>query len=225
MMDFLRTYVLRNLGLKLVSVVLAVGLWLVIARDPVAEIAVQVPVELRNLPNNLEVSSEHIREAEVRVRGPERIVHRLRDSDIHAELDLRQCQPGEQTFDLSAEQVHLPGGLEVVQVVPSQLHLSFDTRATRSVEVHPRVTGDFASGYTISRIDVSPSIVTIVGPKKRVQAVDSAMTDPVDVSGSMDRQTFVTHAYVADPLIQVVDPGIVHVTVIMQKAPVGTRGN
>ena len=34
----------------------------------------------------------------------------------------------------------------------------------------------------------------------------------------MDRGTFVTHAYVADPMVQVVDPAPVRVTVIMQKA-------
>jgi YbbR domain-containing protein len=221
MKDFFRDHVLHNLGLKLVSLVLAAGLWLVLARDKTAVVAVVVPVELQNIPDNLEVSSEHIHDAEVRVRGPERTIHRLQSSDVHAELDLSHIRPGEHTFDLNAEQIRVPRGLQVEQVIPSQLHLAFDTRMTREVEVHPRVTGAFAAGYTISRIEVVPSVVTIIGPKTRVQAVDNAMTDPIDVSGNMDRHTFVTHAYVADPLIQVVNPEIVQVTVIMQKAPNG----
>jgi hypothetical protein len=52
-----------------------------------------------------------------------------------------------------------------------------------------------------------------------VIAVENAITDPVDVSGLMEHGTFVTHAYVADPLIQVVDPASIRVTVIMQKTP------
>ena len=37
----------------------------------------------------------------------------------------------------------------------------------------------------------------------------------------MDRATFVRHAYVSDPLVQVMNPNPVRVTVIMEKAPAG----
>jgi hypothetical protein len=49
-----------------------------------------------------------------------------------------------------------------------------------------------------------------------VEAVESATTDPVDASGTMDRASFVTQAYVPDPLIQVVHPTPIRVTVIME---------
>jgi YbbR-like protein len=65
--------------------------------------------------------------------------------------------------------------------------------------------------------------VTVTGPRARVEAVESATTDPVDASGVMGSQTFSTNVYVADPLIQVVHPVPVHVTVIIEKAP-GTSG-
>ena len=39
MRDFLHRHVIHNLGLKLISIGLAVGLWLAVARDPVAEVA------------------------------------------------------------------------------------------------------------------------------------------------------------------------------------------
>jgi len=50
MKDFLRRRVLHNFGIKLLSLALAVGLWLAVTRDPVAEIAVEVPIEFRNIP-------------------------------------------------------------------------------------------------------------------------------------------------------------------------------
>ena len=62
MRDFLNRFVLHNLGLKLISLGLATGLWLAVARDPVAEVAVDVPIEFHNIPQNLEISSENIRE-------------------------------------------------------------------------------------------------------------------------------------------------------------------
>src|ERR1700674_18907 len=224
MRDFLHRYVLHNLGLKLISLVLAVGLWLAVARDPVAEVAVDVAIEFHNIPQNLEISSENIPKAQIRLRGPERVVHRLRPSDVYAEIELSGVKPGERTFDLAAQQIHQPSELEVVQVVPSQFHLTFDTRLTRQVPVQPRIARTFASGYALERVEVDPPAITITGPKKHVEAVESAITDPLDVSGAINRATFVRHAYVSDPLVQGASPDPVRVTVIMQKVPITGGG-
>ncbi|HEX8811912.1 MAG TPA: hypothetical protein VF742_07950, partial [Terracidiphilus sp.] len=73
MRDFLHRNVFHNLGLKLISLALAVGVWLAVARDPVAEVAVDVAIEFRDIPQNLEISSENIPKAQIRLRGPERV--------------------------------------------------------------------------------------------------------------------------------------------------------
>src|SRR6202795_4432451 len=187
MRDFLRRRVLHNFGIKLLSLALAVGLWLAVTRDPVAEVAVEVPIEFRNIPENLEINTESVPRAEIRVRGPQRIVRRLQPSDIYAEIELSGVKPGEATFDLTAQQVHQPRELEVVQVIPSQFHLIFDTRLIRQVPVRPRVVGNFAEGYRIGQVDVEPAAISISGPRKRVEAVESAITDAIDASGAMDR--------------------------------------
>jgi diadenylate cyclase len=224
MRNFLHRHVLDNLGLKLISLALAVGLWLAVSRDPVAEVAVDVPIEFHNIPQNLEISSENIPKAQIRLRGPERAVHHLQPSDVYAEIELSGIRPGERTFDLTAQQIHQPSELEVVQIVPNQLHLNFDARLIRQVPVQPRIVGTFVSGYSIERVVVEPSTITISGPKKHVEAVESAITDPVDVSGDINRATFTRHAYVSDALIQVASPDPVRVTVIMQKVDATTGG-
>jgi len=221
MSNFLHDRVFHNFGLKLIALGLAVGLWLAVARDPVAEIAVDVPIEFHNIPQNLEISSENIPKAQIRLRGPERVIRRLQPSDVYAEIELGTGKPGERTFDLTSQQIHQPRELEVVQVVPSQFHLTFDVRLTRQVPVQPRIIGNFAAGYQIGRILVDPAEITISGPKKHVEAVESAITDPVDVSGALNQLTFMRHAYVSDPLIQVANPDPVRVTVIMEKVSAG----
>jgi diadenylate cyclase len=225
MTDFLHRHVLHNFGLKLLALALAVALWLAVARDPVAEVAVDVPVEFHNIPENLEINSESVPRAQIWMRGPERIVRRLRSADVYAAIELRGMRVGERTFDLTADQIRQPKELEVVQIVPSQFHLTFDARLTRQVPVHPRVVGNFAPGYEIGHVVAEPSTVTISGPQKRVEAIEAALTDSVDASGTLDRATFVRHAYVSDPLVRVMDPNPVRVTVIMERVPSGTGGH
>ena len=163
--------------------------------------------------------------AQVRLRGPEHLVHRMRPYDVHVEVDLSGAKAGERTFDLTAQQVQQPHDLTVVQVVPSQFRLNFDTRLMRQVEVRPRVTGNFASGLRIAKVTSNPSAISIVGPSARVAAVEAATTDPIDASGVMTTQTFSTNVYVSDPLVQIVHPVPVHVTVIMEKVSGASGAN
>ncbi|MGC2248522.1 MAG: CdaR family protein [Terriglobales bacterium] len=214
---------MQNFFFKFISLLLAVGLWLAVARSPIAEVEMKVPIEFRNLPDNLEIDSASFTTAEVRLRGPERAIHRLEQGDVRAEVDLSNVQPGERTFDLTARHVHAPQELEVVQIIPGQFHLSFDTRDTRTVEVHPRVTGTFASGLRVAQVIADPANVTVTGPRRRVEALEAASTDPVDASGTMTSATFLTQVYVPDPLIQVVHPKPIRVTVIMDDAGRGKK--
>lgn len=216
--DFARRHIFHNLGLKIISLLIATGLWLAVSSEPPSEAAFNVAIVFQNMPEDLEISSESIPSAQVRVRGPERLVRRLQASDVHEEIDLTGMKPGERTFDLNKNQVSLPDKLEVVQIVPSQIHLSFDKRTTRTIPVRPRVVGAFVSGYSIAQIISDPENVEIVGPKKSVDGVESAITDPIDVSGLISHTTYSRHAYVSDPLIQVTDARPVRITIIMERA-------
>jgi len=168
------------------------------------------------MPADLEVSSQKIPEAQVRIRGPERVMRRLQASDVHVEIDVSGMKPGERTFDLTRA-ISVPDRLEVAQVVPSEVHLVFDIRSVRSVPVKPRVIGTFAAGYGIGQVESDPPNVELIGPKKQVDAIESAVTDPIDVTGVLDRVTVTRPAYVSDPLIQVTNPQPVRITITMQK--------
>jgi YbbR domain-containing protein len=213
----MRGYVLNNFWLKLLSLVVAVVAWLGVAREPVAEVLLSVPIEFHNAPENLEISSERIPQAQVRIRGPLGSIRQLTTSEVHVAADLAKAQPGERSFELNPAQIGVPNDVEVVQVVPAQFHISLDERAYRQVEVHPRVTGALASGYRIARVEVEPKTVTLTGPARHVQEVEAAITDPVDATGVVGRATFTAKPYVTHPMIRVVRPSAVRVTVITER--------
>ena len=213
--DFFRRYVLHNFALKLIALVSAVLLWSAISREPVVEVGFSVPIEFHQVPESLEITSEVVPQAQVRLRGPARRVRDVNAADVHPVISLAGVLPGERTFDLTAAQITVPYDVEVVQVAPSHLRISFDRRATRTVEVRPRVTGNFPAGYGIVKITAEPASIVIVGPEKRVSVIESAMTDPIDATGVVGTSgPFTTHAYVTDPLVRELRPTPIRVTVI-----------
>ena len=218
MIELLKRYLLHNFWLKTLSLLLAAGLWWQISPDEQpAEVSLHAPIVFQHVPEHLEISSETVPEAQIRVKGPERVIRQLQATEVHAEIDLGDAKAGERTFDLTSQQVRHPSDVTVMQVVPSQLHLSFDTRLTRDVEIHPRVTGNFVAGEQITKVDVDPPRITISGPKHHVERVDAATTDPLDATGTRGSAVFTTNVYVPDPLVQVVQPTSIRVTVIVEK--------
>ena len=57
MIGFFQRYILHNLGLKILSVLLATGLWLLISRDEEpAEVALRAPIVFQHVPAQLRTS-------------------------------------------------------------------------------------------------------------------------------------------------------------------------
>jgi YbbR domain-containing protein len=212
--DFFRRHIFHNLTLKLTSLLLAAGFWLAVSSSPPSEVALNVPIIFRNMPANLEISSENLPSAQIRVRGPEAVVRRLQAADVSAEIDVTDIKAGERTFDLT-HQIHVPDRLTIAQVVPSEIHVSFDARATRSVRVEARFIGQAPPGYK-PKFQYDPAAVEITGPQKQVSTVQVATTDPVDITGVVSSLSVARHAYVSDPLIQVSSPRSVRITVTME---------
>src|ERR1700733_5637697 len=103
-MDLMRRWVLHNFWLKVLSLLIATGLWLAISPDQEpAEVAIRVPIEFRHVPQGLEISSATIPEAQIRVRGPERLIRDLRSTDLHAELELVDAQRCDGIFGLAGQ--------------------------------------------------------------------------------------------------------------------------
>jgi len=221
MREFFRRYVFRDLDLKLLALLISIGLWWMVGRDPVVESVVTAPVEFRHAPGNLLMTSDSPFEVQVAVTGPERIIRSLKPSDVDAVLDLAGVNPGEHTFDLGPRQVLVPRGVTVTRVVPSQMHIDFNPSATRTIAVRPRVIGSFVAGYGINDIAADPAFITVEGPQSRVNAIDAAITDPVDATGVVGRATFTTHAFVPDPLVRVVHPAPIHVTITTGRPSTG----
>ncbi len=217
MITRLRHLIFDHALLKLTSLIIAILMWYGVAHDPVAEVSLRVPIEFSRPPKGLDYTSDVIPQAQLRLRGPARVLRDLAVESVHAVVDLRDATPGEHTYDLTADQIQVPHEVEVVQVTPSRLRLNFDTRETRQVPVKPRIVGTIPAGYRIESVIADPAMLTISGPARHVNAVEDAMTDTVDVTGVAGQASFETMAYLPDPLVHVSGSGPIHVIVKTQK--------
>jgi YbbR domain-containing protein len=110
----------RHIGLKVVAVALAALLWLIVAGDHLVERSMRVPLEFRNIPNELEIVGDPPTTVDVRLRGSSAQLARLEPTEVVAVLDLTGARPGSRMFHLRNDEVRAPYGVDVSQVVPAR---------------------------------------------------------------------------------------------------------
>jgi YbbR domain-containing protein len=210
----------RHLGLKVVAIALATLMWLTVAGEHVVERSLRVPLAVRNLSGDLEIVGDLPDTVDVRIRGSSAVLSHLDPGDIVAMLDLTTARTGSRLFHLRADEVRVPYGVEVEQVMPPTLSLELEKSSMRTIPIVPATDGDPAAGYVVGRISSEPSTVQVVGPESKVRQVAEATTEPVEVDGKRERVRDVVTVGVADSSVRLVQPQNATVVVEILQAPV-----
>jgi YbbR domain-containing protein len=213
----------RNLGLKVLAILLAVLLWLTVAGEHIVERSLRVPLEFRNIPETLEIVGNAPDTVDVRLRGSSALLSRVQGGEIVAVLDLTTARAGSRLFPLRSDEVRAPFGVEVSQVIPSTLALELEKSARRSVPIVPATDGIPAPGFVVGKVFAEPAMVDIVGPESRVRQVHEATTEPVAIKDAKSRVRDGVTVGVVDTSVRLTQPQIAQVTVEIWPAPVERR--
>jgi YbbR domain-containing protein len=215
-----RGLLLDNIWWKLLSLVVAASIWAIVANEPELGTVATVRLEYKNLPDDLEISSEPISTVALELRGPSALLRDAASGGVRPEviLDMTSVQPGERTFAIGDGNVFLGRGVRLVRAIPSEARFRFERRWTVNVTVQPRFSGDGANGYTVAQWEVSPKELVVVGPASHVQRITTVYTDPVDVSNVAGTAIFHVNAFLNDVFARFQSGPQVRVSVTMKRA-------
>jgi YbbR domain-containing protein len=209
-----------HFGLKVLSVALALVLWVAVAGQKQAERSLRVPVEFQNIPEQLELMGDTPDFAEVRVRGAASALSQLRGGDLVVLVDLSTARAGRRMFHLTPDQVTAPTGVRVQHVVPPTVNLTFEASVSKSVPVVAAVEGTPAPGYVVGQVVASPATVDVVGPDSEVKRLTRATTEPVNLNGATARVRDVVTIGLPDNTARLRVPRSAVVTVDILPAPI-----
>jgi YbbR domain-containing protein len=184
MKRYLKGLVVRNWGLKLVSLVLALALWLVLvpADKILAEKTLTVPLEMRDIPENMEIVERSVSTVDVTVRAPSRILDQISPSTVSARLGLEKATVYQLEYPLNKSIISLPDEADVIEVRPNKVQIKLEWTREATLDVHPSIRGKVAAGFRIVKIEVDPKQVIVSGPESRVKTKEPVTTAPVDVT-------------------------------------------
>ncbi len=212
-------FLVENTGWKLLSLLIAIILWALVASEPEMAAFATAPVEYKNLPDDLEISSEPVTEVSLELRGSSGELRGISDGALRPAviLDMSGVRPGEHTFAINSSGVKLARGLRLIRAIPSEVRLDFDRRVVKNVRVIPRFTGEDKNGYVVEKWSIVPPELQVSGPEDHVATIHQVVTDPIDVSNVLGTSEFRVNAYVGDSYVRFHTSPQVAVSVTMKK--------
>jgi YbbR domain-containing protein len=181
----MRDAVLHNLGLKILSLLAAFSLWFFVnAGERDTEAALQVPLELRNIPAHLMIVSPRIDFIDMRVSGPRTLLSRIDRDRLSMTLDLSGVRPGPAVFRVQPGTLNLPRGVTVVRVTPAEVTLELQRVVRKRVPVRVAFRGKPPGALRVTDTRVAPESVEVIGPENEVGSMKVVETAPVDLEGA-----------------------------------------
>lgn len=216
-MNRLRQFLLKNLGLKGLSLLFAFLLWLQVAGQQTVQRTVTLPVEFVNIPTQLEISNDYEKTVEVAVRS-ERRATVFDERDMSVVVDLKDASAGIQVIRLTENNIrNRPVGVQILLMTPPRVKLQLDNRLRKVVEVKPELVGQPAEGFEVSNVKISPSKVVISGPESWVQGVSRARTSPINIGGLFSMLTVIAYIDLEDPRLRIEGTPSVQVAVDIEE--------
>lgn len=223
-----RPFIFRNLGLRLLAVAIALGVWFALSgqrRERVSERSYRIPLSLVNIPSKTIVASPLPGAVDVRVRGPFTALRQLEPEKLEAVIDLLSSAPGEKTYRLAPEDINVPPEIEVIALSPAEFRVVLDQVAERLLPIVPALSGEVAAGSQVVDVTVDPRIARVIGPATAIGKMSGIGTEPVSLANRATTFTATTTVLPDEPGVRVREGQIVNVTVRIGPAPITTPGS
>lgn len=184
-MKELRNWLLKNIDIKLLSLFLAIILWLYIAsgENPIIENFFDVSLATNNLREDL-VVKEFPLNISVGIKGPKNVINSISPHQIIGVVDFSDINEAG-IYKLKVE-VIAPKRTEITRIIPSDVKVDLERVLTQIVEVEYSLIGIPEKEYSLAdEPQLDPSKVKITGAQSILEKIKQIICT-IDISGIKD---------------------------------------
>jgi len=204
----LRRVFIEDWSLKLLSLAIALVLWLLVTGQN-QPVTAHVNVQLNFIrPPSFEISNDPPRSVDVMLTGSRNKLDDLTTLDLVATVDISDQRAGERVLRLADKaQISLPQGVKVDGFQPSAIPVRLEPIIERQVPIEPKLEGQAANGYEVYGVRPNKGSVTLRGPESRVLALQKVQTETIWLGNHKDSFMATNVAIdVPDPKVDLLDP-------------------
>ncbi len=171
-----------NGALKVLSVLLAILLWVMVLGSRSVEITKEVPIEILT-PGELAPANEIPERVSFKLVGPKAFLRSVMDRrEDPIRINLASARPGVITYRFFPDNIRLPIGVKVASITPASVPIKLEAVKRKEVPVRLELRGTLPEGYQLKSSEIVPEMVRIRGAESRIDLVTELVSVPVDLS-------------------------------------------
>jgi len=210
-------FLTKNTTIKIISLILAIILWVFVKSKSGGEVGLVVPVEFYRVPASLIVTHVTDEAINVRITGSVIQLQRLPTREMRARIDLSRARPGTNSFDILPDNFNVSKALDITQISPSSVKVDLDHVLEKMVQVKPVVQGKPAKGYRVSKITVDPPYINMQGARSQLVGLKEVLTEEVDISALKETVEVEVSLQIADLRLKKAVKRMVTVTIVVEE--------
>jgi YbbR domain-containing protein len=212
-------FITKNTTIKVISLVLAIILWVFVKSKSGGEVGLVVPLEFYRVPSRLIVTTVSDEAINVRITGSVIQLQRLPSREMRARIDLSRARPGTNSFDILPDNFNISKSLDITQISPSSVKVELDHVLEKMVYVKPVVQGKPARGYRVSKITVDPPSITLQGARSQLAGLKEVLTEEVDISDIKETVEVEVPLRIADLRLKKAVKRTATITIVVKEEP------
>lgn len=178
----------KNWSLKIISLILAVGLWYYAVGEEGIEVTRTIPLTITVENPQMSILKTSVHAIQVTFLSPRGQVSDLTSEEIRVEHTIKKeiNKAGDYSFRLEPGEIKIKSPqIRIIKLEPEVVQVTLDEIMVKKMEIKPQFAGDPAFGYSIHKeeIQLNPNAVLIEGPKGTLEKLDGVKTQKVTLVG------------------------------------------
>lgn len=184
MIDRLLNVASANFGTKVISVMIAIVLWIIVLGSRNVEVVKEVPLEVITA-TDVVAANEIPERIQFRLSGPKAFLRAVSDRrEEPIRVNLSSAKPGHLvTYNFFSNSIRVPIGVKVLSINPAALLVKLEYVKRRDVPVKVELHGTPPDGFRFVKAEVVPPTVKIKGAESRVDSLGEIATVPIELTG------------------------------------------
>lgn len=169
---------LASFKLQLLSLLVAIGLWMFVHGQGQGYLTLEVPLQVRGLSADLVLVNDLPDRVKITVSGWQRRLREFQSRSFFIPVDVSDISsPGVIHRTIQVSTIPLPSGLRIEKIRPDRLELQVDRKILRKVRIHP--VFELPAGWRARDVRVEPAKIELTGPEVWLGAMPEVQTNPI----------------------------------------------
>ncbi len=178
----------KDWGLKLASLILAVGLWYYAVGEEGIEVRRSIPLEIQLANEHVSILNTSAKNVWVTLLVPRGLLSDLASKEIKAvhKMGVEVNTSGDYSFRLETRDVNITTPqVRVLKVEPDTIKVSVDELIVQKLKIQPDFVGEPAFGYKVqeNEMKLDPTAILVEGPKGKLEKLEAILTTKLDLIG------------------------------------------